>query len=229
MYQFMLGLQKFFLDDFPGGPKFFKLAWIINFQKALTAFFVYYLMVSYDNWSATAYTYLALHGSYGFIWLMKDLSFPDPSWQRKVTIGGALNSFLLVLGPYWVIAWLTISRQAELKHSLLCLSLIAIWHTLGVGLMMAADAQKFYTLKYRKGLITEGLHSRTRNPNYLGEIIIYSSYGLLASHLLAWGILLWVWLAVFLVNMIRKDKSLSRYPQWKDYCRKSSLLIPKFW
>jgi hypothetical protein len=47
-----------------------------------------------------------MHGSYGLIWLIKGLAFPDPSWQRKVTIGGAVNAFIGVLGWYWVFGWL---------------------------------------------------------------------------------------------------------------------------
>ena len=47
-------------------------------------------------------------------------------------------------------------------------------YTVGIFLHYVSDAQKYYTLQYRKGLIEEGLFSRTRNPNYLGEILIYT-------------------------------------------------------
>ncbi len=59
-------------------------------------------------WKA-AWVYLALHGSYGLVWILKDLAFPDPNWQKKVTILGGINSFLFVLGWYWVFGWLLIS------------------------------------------------------------------------------------------------------------------------
>jgi protein-S-isoprenylcysteine O-methyltransferase Ste14 len=82
-------------------------------------------------------------------------------------------------------------------------------------------------LKFNPGLIREGLFKKTRNPNYLGEMMIYGSYALLARHWLAWVILLWVWLGYFLVNMLMKERSLSRFPEWIAYKKQSGLLFPK--
>jgi len=39
---------------------------------------------------------------------------------------------------------------------------------MGIILMVGSDYQKTTTLKKRKGLISTGFFSRTRNPNYLG-------------------------------------------------------------
>jgi hypothetical protein len=55
----------------PPGPQFLPLRWIINFQKAGTFFFVLALMHYYNNFSWAAHVYLALHGTYGFCWLIK--------------------------------------------------------------------------------------------------------------------------------------------------------------
>ena len=43
------------------------------------------------------------------------------------------------------------------------------------------DAQKYYTLQNKKQLITDGMFRYIRSPNYLGEVMIYSSYALLAN------------------------------------------------
>lgn len=43
------------------------------------------------------------------------------------------------------------------------------------------DAQKYYTLQHKKQLITDGMYRYIRSPNYLGEVMIYSSYALLAN------------------------------------------------
>src|SRR5678809_384307 len=93
--------RDFLTDDFPPGPKVVKMAWAINLQKAGTLPFVLLLMAVFDNWSVTAWTYAGLHGSYGLVWLLKDRVFPDPNWERKVAIGGAVNMWLLALGLYW--------------------------------------------------------------------------------------------------------------------------------
>ena len=55
-----------------------------------------------DTWTVTAWTYLALHGSYGLIWLLKDVVMPDARWQTRITFGGAFMTFALVLGLYWL-------------------------------------------------------------------------------------------------------------------------------
>ena len=80
-----LRLRDHLSDDLFGGPRLLKAAWVINLQKAGTLPFVLALMWAYDCWTATAWTYAALHGSYGLCWLLKDRIFPDPSWEKKIT------------------------------------------------------------------------------------------------------------------------------------------------
>ena len=90
-----------------------------------------------------------------------------------------------------------------------------------------SDAQKYFTLKYEKGLITEGFFSRSRNPNYLGEILIYSSLALLSQHWISFAIVASVIAFVFLPRMRKKDESLSRYPEFAAYKEHSGMLLPK--
>ena len=216
-------------QDCGGGPRPWKLAWVINFQKGGTFFFLGLLIWHYHNTSPAAWLYLALHGTYGLVWLLKDLAFPDPSWQKRVTILGGLMAFSTVLGPYWLFGWLLISGTAQPVYPLpagawfcLCVSLCLF----GSALMIAADAQKYFTLRVQKGLITDGVHRYIRHPNYLGEMLIYGSFALLVWHWLPPLVLAWVWLLVFAPNMILKEASLSRYPGWADYRRRSWWLLP---
>jgi protein-S-isoprenylcysteine O-methyltransferase Ste14 len=87
--------------------------------------------------------------------------------------------------------------------------------------------QKHVSLRLRPGvLITEGLWGISRNPNYLGELCIYLSFALLALH---WAPVLFLGLViagVWIPNMRRKDASLSRYPEFTEYKRRTKLLIP---
>ncbi len=216
-------------QDFLGGPKIWKFSWIINFQKAGTFVFLGLLIWFYQNDSMAAWIYLAMHGSYGLVWIIKDLAFPDPSWQKKITIAGGLVAFFGVLFWYWVIGWLLISGVAQPKYPTLdivwfclCISLCI----LGSVIMMIADAQKYYTLKYKKGLISDGIYKYIRHPNYLGEMMIYASFALMVMHWLAFVVLALVWGLVFLPNMIVKEKSLSRYPEWQEYKKRSSWILP---
>src|SRR5436305_393290 len=70
-------LRDYLTEDFLGGPKVVKFAWSINLQKGSTLFFVLALMAAFGDFSATAWTYAALHGSYGCIWLLKDRAIPS--------------------------------------------------------------------------------------------------------------------------------------------------------
>lgn len=215
--------------DLGGGSKPIPFSWVINFQKGGTFIFLGFLIGYYGNTSATAMVYLALHGSYGLVWLLKHFAFRDPNWERHCTLAGGLMGFVGVLGPYWLIGWLLISGTVQPDYPLatnLWLCLAVTLHTLGVVIMVAADCQKYYTLKYRKGFIDEGMFALVRHPNYLGEMMLYGSYALLVWHWLPWVILGYVWCGLFAVNMLMKEESLSRYPEWKDYKARTGMLLP---
>jgi len=225
----MAGFNRHVSQDFLGGPRPFKMAWVINAQKATTILFVAALMVVYRNGSTVAWVYLALHGTYGFCWLLKHFAFPDRSWEVRVTIGGAIMTWATVLGLYWVIAFLVVSDvlgpRPEPPPAMLATAIGV--HTLGVAIMLAADAQKHFTLRVRPGLMEDGLFGMVRHPNYLGEMMIYASYALLARHWIAWAILAWVWIGVFLVNMKVIEASLSRHPGWASYKARTRMLLPR--
>lgn len=215
--------------DFLGGPKVLKFNWVINFQKGATAFWVLGLMVFYQNFSDQAWVYLGLHGSYGFCWLLKDIVFPDPRWQTRVTFGGAFVSVAAVLGPYWVIPFLLISPVLGEYHvgaEWTWLTIAISLHTIGIAIMLTADAQKYYTLKHQKGLITSGMFRYIRHPNYLGEMMIYGSYAIVVWCWIPWAILAWVWIGLFAINISMKEQSMSRYQEWEEYKKHSWYLIP---
>jgi len=212
---------------FLGGPRWLKFNWVINFQKGSTLIWVLGLMALFSDWSIQAWVYLALHGSYGLIWIFKDLIFPDGKWQARITLGGAFMAMLAVLGPYWIAPLLLIHPGAEVTGaSPPWLGVAILVYAIGLTLMLVADAQKYYTLKIHPGLITSGLFRYIRHPNYLGEMMIYGSFALVVWHWLPWAILAWVWLGYFSINIAMKERSMSRYPHWRDYKRRSWYLIP---
>ena len=225
----MRALTNHLSHDLLGGPRPWKLAWVINFQKAGTFVFLGLLMAYYGNTSTAAWVYLALHGSYGLVWILKDVAFPDPNWQVRVTVPAAFATFLTVLGWYWAFGWLLISGTVQPHYPLpdpawycLCISLCI----LGSAIMIAADAQKYFTLRLRRGLITDGMFRYVRHPNYLGEILIYLSFALMVWHWLPFAVLAWVWVGLFAVNMTLKEASMSRYPEWAAYRKRSWWLVP---
>lgn len=223
--------------DLGGGPRPWKFAWIINVQKGGTFFFLGVLMWWYAGrtpaaTSTAAWIYLALHGSYGLVWLLKDFCFPDPGWQHRITIGGGLFA-LFGLGVYWSFGWLLISGTSTPAYPLPDAAWISAWFGISISLvvtgsavMIAADAQKFYTLRLKRGLISDGIHRFIRHPNYLGEMMIYLGFALLVWHWLPFLWLTYIWLSLFATNMVMKEASMSRHAEWADYKKRSWWLVP---
>ncbi|KAG5477548.1 hypothetical protein CUR178_05253 [Leishmania enriettii] len=211
--------------SFLGGPRCIKLAHVINFQKCTTLFVCGAMMWRSGNFSATAMTYTALHGSYGLCWYLKHLIFPDPRWDPTITIASALCTFTAVLGPYWMIAYNAIMQGGERSNAALCAATVV--YALGLAIMMGADGQKYFVLRERKGLITDGFFARTRNPNYLGEVMIYGSFAFVSGCTSSWVILLTIWTGLFLPSMLCKDIRMSRHAGWKAYAARTGLFFPR--
>lgn len=99
---------------------------------------------------------------------MKHAVFKDKNFETFVTLGGAFFSVALVLGPYWGIGWFLISRHPEVTPpSPLKMACCVCVYALGVVIMMVADAQKHFTLKYKRGLITSGMFRFVRRESRL--------------------------------------------------------------
>ena len=93
-----------------------------------------------------------------------------------------------------------------------------------------SDMQKHAYLTLNPGnLITDGLMAKCRNTNYFGELLIYLSFALMTQHWIPLAVLATFVAIIWLPNMRRKDKSLSRYPEYEEYKKRSSLLIPFLW
>jgi steroid 5-alpha reductase family enzyme len=201
-----------------------KVATAINVHKALVIPVVLGLMWFFQDWSTEAFIYLALHGTYSVLWLIKGRSYPDKRFEERVPAAIGIIFIFLPLAGYYVAPYLLISRHVTLTPSLI--GLILTIYIFGVFLHYVSDAQKHYTLQTKKGLIEDGLFARTRNPNYLGEIMIYTAYAIMSMHWLPF-LILGGWIFGFFVrNMLAKDKSLSRYPQFAEYKKRTGLLFP---
>jgi protein-S-isoprenylcysteine O-methyltransferase Ste14 len=201
-----------------------KIKYPINLHKGATAPLVLGLMFAYDNFTIAPWIYLSLHGTYGLMWLIKDALYPDKRWEEETSTGQGLFVFLL-LGLYWIAPFILISSCVEPPSAVLALGITT--NIMGILLHFGSDAQKYFTLKYRTGLITEGFFSRCRNPNYLGEILIYLGFAILTQSWIPFAILGAFTAGVFVPNMLKKDRSLSRYPEFAAYKQNSGLLIPK--
>ena len=205
----------------------------IDSHKALTGVFVLVLMFVYDRWeSYTLWAYFGMHGCYGLLWILKSRLFGDSQWEQRCGIGYGLYIWA-GLSLYWITPWLIATGQGLLHDpfevppwwlgsALFCFGLGVFFH-------FSADMQKHTTLKLKKGLFSDGIWSRSRNPNYLGELLIYASFSSLAQHWIPFVVLSTFMTIVWVPNMTKKDRSLSRHAEFADYKRRSGLLFPKLW
>ena len=208
-----------------------KYKFYIDTHKGATFFYIFSLIYFYNAFdNILAMVYLAIHGSYGFFWVLKSRIFPDKTWEIKVPL---YYGFVIWFGLslYWVAPWIITSEyfyDISIISNMNTIIAVGIFiYVFGVFLHFTSDMQKFTQLKHKPGqLIDDSLFKRCRNMNYFGELLIYSSFALLSMHWIPWAVLLLFIILVWAPNMIRKDKSLEKYDNFEDYKKGSKLFIP---
>ena len=74
----------------------------IDSHKGVTFIVVLLMMAAFNQWqNPTAWVYLALHGTYGLLWVLKSWIFGDKQWE-KATDAGYVFVILGGLTLYWV-------------------------------------------------------------------------------------------------------------------------------
>jgi steroid 5-alpha reductase family enzyme len=202
-----------------------KLNTYINLNKGLIFIFILIMMAIYHQWNnTTPWIYLAMHGVYGILWVLKSMLFPDGNWERRTSLWfGLVSWFALVL--YWFPGWWIISKGIEAPAWILALAISL--YALGLFFVFTSDMQKYTALKLQPGtLITEGMFALSRNINYFGEFLIYGSFAILALTWLAVLPLLAFIISFWIPNMIRKDKSMASLPGFCEYRKKTRIFIP---
>jgi len=222
---------------------------VINAHKVTTILVMGAACVAAGNYQLPAMIYAALHGAYGICWCMRYLTTPDKSFETKVNSVGEFSvAFTLLNILYWTGGLLMIATNGSNQIAGFTFGLpatsaalvsggaygvqvaVAVFiYAIGKHLTFVSDAQKFYTLKYQRPrkLVTDGMFSRSRNINYLGEMMIYTSFALVANNVVLPLTNMLMWCTVFRTNFIKKETSLSRYPEFEEYKARSNLLLPK--
>lgn len=85
-----------------------------------------------------------------------------------------------------------------------------------MGLNFCARNDRFHTRWF----------ARCRNTNYLGEMMLYSSFAIMAQSWVYWCFLFATWSHVFLPNIYWKELSLMRKAGFDEYSRKSGFILP---
>jgi protein-S-isoprenylcysteine O-methyltransferase Ste14 len=202
-----------------------KLKFFIDANKIITFLVILSMVAIYHRWqNPTAWVYLALHGTYGLLWVIKSNLFPDASWERKTSIWfGLVSWFSLAL--YWFPAW-WITRMDIIAPPWV-LSFAISLNIIGTFFVFTSDMQKFTELKLNPGmLITTGMFRLSRNINYFGEFLIYFSFALLPMVWFAYLPLAAFMITFWIPNMARKDRAISSLPGFAEYKKKTRFFFP---
>ncbi len=200
----------------------------IDSHKGATFFFILASMAWYQRWgNSAAWIYLALHGSYGFLWVLKSRIFPDKQWEQPASLGYGLYLWA-GLTLYWVAPWILMRNNTQAPAWLLSVSVFL--YAFGVFIHFASDMQKYVHLRLNPGhLITDGFFALSYNINYFGELLIYLSFAILPMHWLPPLLLLAMIIFGWMPYMRRKERSLARYPEFESYRRRVKRFIPFVW
>jgi steroid 5-alpha reductase family enzyme len=197
----------------------------IDSHKSITFLYVLLLMAYFQRWeNITLWIYLALHGTYGFLWAFKSRVFPDKQWEQPASL---LRGIVIWVGLtlYWIAPFIIAWNDVQAPYWLIALA-VSI-NIAGTMFHFASDMQKYIQLRLNPGqLITNGFWELSRSPNYFGEFLIYGSFALLSMHwlpFLAFGVLIG---AAWIPYMRRKEQSLSRYPEFQAYKARTRSFLP---
>lgn len=228
---YLVPLSNYVTFNCPPGPAQIPLSRVIDFCKALTLPFCLFLMAQSNNWSYSAYLIMALHGSYGLLWILKGVILPDAYWENRAKYGSLLITFVVLCG-YWSSAYIIITTHV--KTSPLRMFFAIMIYVFGVVLMIASDTQKYFVLQEKAAfhqpkeqrLIQNGWFTSCRNTNYLGEMMLYGSFALLSESVFPWCITGTVWLSIFCSRWYEKEQSFGRKIGGLDYIERSSIILP---
>jgi hypothetical protein len=209
------------------GPKILKFNWIINAQKTGTIFVMFLLMVYYKNYSTGAWLYLSLHGTYGLLWFLKDMVFPDKSFQHYLTIIPSILVSLFLLS-YWIMGFEVMCGIGDQNPSGKKLFGCFFLFSFGNTLMICSDLQKYITLKYKKGLIDDIFLKNNRNTNYFGEILVYLTFAIACGRKEGFIMLIIEWIIFFGSRIYMKDLRLAKKHGFEKYKNNSYIILFKF-
>ncbi len=169
------------------------------------------------------------HEDWRYVKLYADA--PMPRWLTSLTSVHLFPLVVVTLGSLPMVAAASIPGRSfnvlDVIAVVLALTGTALEHFADV------DLRRFNRTKQPGDVLDIGLWSRSRHPNYLGEMLWW--WGLfffaLAADLGSWwtGIGALAMTVMFLTASIpfAEKRSMERRPGWSEYCERTPLLIPR--
>ncbi len=173
--------------------------------------------------------YLCLHISYCLWWLLEQLLFPQRR-QQLFTEQVSILAFIVLLfvGVFYSLpGYLAFTNLNPVGY--LTVAIALPFYIFGSLINTGADVQKMVAKSMGSGLVNDGIWRSVRHVNYLGDLMRYTSFSVMAGEL--WAFLLPGRITLlYLQRISQKEEAMSaKYPEFAAYQQNSSRLLPWIW
>lgn len=202
----------------------------INWAKTLTIGLLLGLAASLGVRDMRQVLYLSLHISYCLWWLIEQWLFParrDQIFPERVGLGGFLTALLFIGVLYALPGLAAFLNPAPIRAGAVALGLVLF--IFGSLINATADVQKMTAKAMGAGLVADGIWRRVRHVNYLGDLLRYLSFAVVAG--LGWAYVVpGLVLLIYLQRIGQKEKQMAaKYAEFGAYQSRSSRLLPWLW
>lgn len=202
----------------------------INTAKVLTILLLLGLAAVLGVRDMRQVVYLSLHISYCLWWLLEQWCFPERGRQLFTDRVGPLRFgvALLFIGVLYSLPGLLAFLNPE-PISYLTVALALGLFSFGSLINASADVQKMTAKAMGAGLVSDGIWRRVRHVNYLGDLLRYLSFALVAGRPLAYLVPILVGLLYLQRIGAKEQRMAANYPDFAAYQQRSSRLLPGLW
>lgn len=202
----------------------------INAAKVLTIVLLLVLAAVYGVRDMRQVVYLSLHISYCVWWLLEQWLFPERCRQlftERVGMGGFAGALLFVGVLYTLPGWLAFRNPQPMTFAAVAVALGLF--SFGSLINASADVQKSTAKAMGAGLVHNGIWRRVRHVNYLGDLLRYLSFAVVAGN--GWAYLVpGVVLLLYLQRIAQKEGQMAaKYPEFAEWRQRSTRLLPGVW
>lgn len=202
----------------------------INVAKIVTIICLITLALIYGIQEERQVIYLCLHIGYCLWWLLEQWLFPQRRQQiftEKVGLSTLIFVILFVGVFYCLPGYLAFTNPDPASYLTIAIALPL--YIFGSLINTGADVQKTTAKELKGGLVQDGIWRSVRHINYLGDLMRYSSFSVIAGDWKAFILPAMITL-LYLQRINQKEQSMNdKYPEFAAYKKSSSRLLPGIW
>ncbi|MDJ0635251.1 MAG: DUF1295 domain-containing protein [Xenococcaceae cyanobacterium MO_188.B29] len=202
----------------------------INVAKIVTIICLITLALIYGVNEERQVIYLCLHISYCIWWLLEQWLFSQRRQQLFTDKVGILTFIIVLLfvGVFYSLpGYLAFTNPNPISYLTVAITLPL--YIFGSLINTGADVQKMVAKSKESGLVKDGIWRSVRHVNYLGDLMRYTSFSIIAGSW--WAFLLpGVITLLYLQRINQKEEAMAaKYPDFAAYQQNSSRLLPWIW